>query len=295
MFRCKFKFKIFFYLEKKKKQNEQKKLKLAQKQKYKTKMKSRYDKSAFLIIIKFLISISLIEIECSPCKLDLSKYSFLNGLTANKPWLITGSSSNRQALYEISLCNSSSLCETTSLDQSDSISVCKLTNQLNSQNKSESKSEIIGYGSKIELETTADGYVLKSIGAKCKTVNNTVYNHTTYVYFHCGKTIGVPSLVYDYKYDTSDDGSSSNECKTIFDWESNQVCTDSRFRAAKEIPCYLTLNDGSFDYKTVDFSPLVLVNSSTSSSYANFHQVVEFNPEFDVSLNLCRYYGNSSK
>jgi hypothetical protein len=254
-------------------------------------MKSCYDKLTF-IIIKLVISFSsiIIEIKCNSCKPD----SVLSGLTLNKPWLITASSpneqaKNRQTLYEISLCNPSSLCETSSLDPGDSISVCKLTNELNSQNKSESRSEIIGYGSKIELETTSDGYIFKSIGSKCKTVNNTAYNYTTYIYFHCGKTIGVPSLVYDYKYDTSDDGSGSNECKIIFDWESNKMCGDSRIRSTKEIQCYLTLNDGGYSFKTIDFNPLVLVNSSTASSFSNFHQVFESNPDFDININLCRY------
>ena len=209
------------------------------------------------------------------------------GRVLDYQWIVTSSNiesslSSRHVLYEISLCEPSSLCSSSS-SSSGAANVCKLVNQ---------SSSIIGSISDYELKPLSNGYLLiMKSDTKCS--NNLSY--VTYIYFYCDKKLGLPVLVNDYneQTDTDDEGSA---CKVVFKWNTNQVCKDGQFDSTNEVPCYLTLSDQAFDdyYMTVDFSHLMLTKSSSLNNLTNFYQVLELDSNIDISLDLCRY-GNSSK
>ena len=213
-------------------------------------------------------------------------------------WLVTNE--KRNSLYEISLCSPSNLCSSA---RSNPTSICRIEN--NSSAKNEPSSSILGYQTSFQLKNTSDGYLLKIKGAKCdKKILDTQLNHMTYIYFTCGKTLGHPVLVIEDEINKDEDeehlfdeNEDKNVCKTVFTWSTNQVCADKRFSKYSEMPCYLTLNDkGSANdlYMSVDFSSLIKTESSSLNDRSNFYQVVEFNDEMEISLDLCRY-GSLSK
>lgn len=99
------------------------------------------------------------------------------------------------------------------------------------------------------------------------------------------------------------------DCKLVFEWETNQVCSNKKFQSLNEIPCYLT-QSASLDqvavnkkktslikYVQVDLNPLQLtdnINATSTLSYSSssLHKVIEYDESLDISLNVCRY-GNA--
>ena len=123
--------------------------------------------------------------------------------------------------------------------------------------------------------------------------------YNSYIFLHCGKTLGVPILVDDFSDKTTinliqsepfESDSDLDECSVVFKWSTNQVCGDKRLRDTNEIPCFLTVDDKSTDqaqYMTADFSALM------SHERNNFHRVIEFDDNVDIALDICRH-GSSS-
>ena len=82
-------------------------------------------------------------------------------------------------------------------------------------------------------------------------MNGTDLFYRSDIFFHCGKTLGVPVLVNDYTKSPHKNILKSellgpgelDECSFVFEWSTNQVCSAKRLRQHKEIPCYLTLTD----------------------------------------------------
>lgn len=234
---------------------------------------------------------------CGSLSVDPGIKSALGSLL-NYTWMITSSGSNldnfdntRNNLYEISLCEPSNLCPSTG----GASSLCKVTNQANA-----TESTNIGLTSQVSLKNITDGYMLKTTGTKCgKRKNNEDLFYTSYIFFHCGKTLGVPVLIDDFSDKTTInliqneplEGDELDECSVVFKWSTNQACSHKRLKDTTEIPCYLTLTDklssGQSQYMTVDFSPLML------NEAANFRQVLQFDDSMDIALDLCRY-GDSS-
>jgi hypothetical protein len=135
--------------------------------------------------------------------------------------------------------------------------------------------------------------LLKIKGEKCHKSNENQAYHFTYIYFHCGKTIGLPILLLNKT------NQNEQECQTVFEWYTNQVCNTRLFNSKNEVPCYLTLSEKSNktnknNYLTINFNPLLQTRSSSQNNLTNFYQVIKKDETIDISLDLCRY-GSSSK
>jgi hypothetical protein len=193
-------------------------------------------------------------------------------------WLIAATTLTDQAepvqtLFEFSVCNASTLCPANTL-------ICKLTN---AESNHKSKPDSVAFKSTTQIFKQPDGFLLNSTGSKCSTGGD---DFNTSVYFRCGKTIGIPRLVSN-KF--------ADPCSFVFEWDTNEACETDKFKSSREVPCFLTSTDLDSssriqNYVTVDFNPLILAGtSSRPNSFESFHQVVEFNDDIDVGVNLCRY------
>ena len=240
-------------------------------------------------------------VQCWPVGCDNKQPSFTSALNRllDFTWLLTNHNQTRNILYEINFCETSTLCPSL---RSKPVSVCRVET-----NGNLTEFSILGYQTNYQIKNTSDGFVLKIKGEKCdKFESNTEMNHMTYIYFSCAKTMGRPTLLTEGQIKLGEDeehlfdeDEENNVCKTVFKWNTNQACNEKRFSKFNEIPCYLTLNEQNNEkesknggYSIVDFSKFI---KSDSSGLNNFHQVIEFNDEIDVLINVCRYSSTTSK
>jgi hypothetical protein len=180
------------------------------------------------------------------------------------------------SLFEFSFCNASSYCPATAV-------ICRL------KNGQAAVPDVIGLRSTLTWLKQANGYVLNTTGTNCSVSTTPGQTFKTSVYLRCGKKMGSPRLVH-----------TTDPCNFLFDWETSHACETDAFISKNEIPCSLTTNE--YDtvtksvkkYVTVDFNPLVLVaTASASTTTEPFHQVVEFNENIELGVNLCRYETSS--